>query len=220
MNPSASTTTDLHRQIQLLLPWYMNQSLQPEERQQVESHIRHCLLCRRELISLRKLAEAVTESSGLEMAAETSFANLRSKLPARAPDKTPSASAAKISGRPKLSRRGAVQFAMAATLLLAVIPLALHTLQTNTADSYYTLSAAKPELSTDKHLRVVFAKSVSGTEVEAILAAIHGQRIDEPNSVGALTVKLDNVDSPKLDDAIALLRSRPDVLLAEPIMQP
>jgi hypothetical protein len=223
MNPSASTTTDLHQQIQLLLPWYMNQSLQPEERQQVESHIRQCLLCRRELVSLRKLAEAVTELSDLEVAAETSFANLRLKLPARASDKVPSTSPTKASGLTglvKLSRQSDVQFAMVATLLLVLLPLTLHTLQTNTADSYYTLSEAKPELATGKQLRVVFAKSLSSTEVAAILATIHGQRIDEPNSVGAFTVRLDSVDSPKLEDAIALLRSRSDVLLAEPIMQP
>lgn len=223
MNPSASTTTDLHQQIQLLLPWYMNQSLQPEERQQVESHIRQCLLCRRELVSLRKLAEAVTELSDLEVAAETSFASLRSKLPARASDKSLSNSSAKtpkLAGLSKLSRQSAVQFAMAATLLLAIIPLTMHTVQTNTADNYYTLSAAKPELATGKQLRVVFAKSLSSTEVAAILATIYAQRVDEPNSIGAFTIKLDSVDSPKLEDAIALLRSRPDVLLAEPIIQP
>jgi hypothetical protein len=159
----------------------------------------------------------------LEVAAETSFASLRSKLPARAPDKAPSASSAKkprLAGLFKFSRQSAVQFAMAATLLLAIIPLTLHTLQTNTADNYYTLSVAKPELATGKQLRVVFAKSLSNTEIAAILATIHGQRIDEPNSVGAFTVRLDSADSPKLGDAIALLRSRSDVLLAEPVMQP
>ncbi|TAK62312.1 hypothetical protein [Methylobacter sp.] len=223
MNHSTSRTTDLHQQALLLLPWYMNQSLQPEERQQLESHIRHCLLCRRELVSLRKLAEAVTEPSDLEVAAETSFASLRSKLPARASDNVPFISSSKTTTLGKLTRsvrQSAVQFALAASLLLAIIPLTLHTVQTNTADNYYTLSAARPELAAGKQLRVIFAKSLSGTEVAAILAAIHGQRMDEPNSVGAFTVKLDSIESPKLEDAIALLRSRSDVLLAEPVIQP
>lgn len=223
MNSSASTTTDSHQQIQLLLPWYMNQSLQPEERHQVESHIQHCLLCRGELVNLRKLAEAVTELSDLEVAAETSFASLRSKLPARASENVPSIASVKtpmLTRLPKFSRQGAVRFAMAATLVLAIVPLTLHTVQTNTADNFYTLSAARPEQANGKQLRVVFTKSLPSSEVDEILAAIHGQRMDEPNSVGAFTVRLDRVDSPKLEDAIALLRSRSDVLLAEPVMQP
>ncbi len=210
MNPS-----DLHQQIQLLLPWYMNQSLQPEERHQVESHIRHCLLCRRELVSLQKFAGAITASSDLEVAADSSFASLRSKLPVRAPAK-----ASRFAKLSRFCRQGAVQFAMAATLLLAIIPLTLHTMQTNTVDNFYTLSSARPELGSGKQLRVVFDKSMSGTEVDAVLVAIHAQKMDAPNSVGALTISLDSVDGPKLEDAIALLRSRPDVLLAEPVMQP
>ena len=52
-----TSTPDLHQQILLLLPWYLNQSLEQGEQKQVEKHIAHCLLCRRELISLRKLKE-------------------------------------------------------------------------------------------------------------------------------------------------------------------
>ena len=38
-------------------------SLEQGEQKQVEKHIAHCLLCRRELISLRKLKETVTRGS-------------------------------------------------------------------------------------------------------------------------------------------------------------
>ena len=219
MNPSASSTTDLHQQTQLLLPWYLNQSLRPEQYQQVESHIRHCLLCRRELVSMGNLAKAVTELSDLEVAAETSFASLRSKLPVRAPD-TRSAKTISVGRLTKFSRQHVVKFAMVATLVLATIPLSLQNMHTNTGDNFYTLSAEKTELAHDKQLRVVFAKSLSSTEVTAILATINGQPLDMPNSQGAFTVTLDRDGSPTLEDAIALLRSRSDVLLVEPFMQP
>jgi len=223
MTPSASTTTDLHQQTLLLLPWYLNQSLQSEERHLVESHIRHCLLCRRELVSLIKLAEAVTELSDLDVVAEISFANLRSKLPARGFDSAQYTSTDKTTVFDRLTkfiRQSSFRFAMVATLVLAIIPLTLYNEQRNKADNFFTLSKARPELVNGKLLRVVFAKSLSSAEVAVILANIHGQRIDEPNSVGAFTVRLDSDDSPKLEDAIALLRSRSDVLLAEPVMQP
>lgn len=219
MNPSATTTTDLHQQAQLLLPWYLNQSLRPEQHQQVESHIRQCLLCRRELVSLQRLAKAVTELSDLEVAAETSFARLRSKLPARAPTTRP-AKTTNVVRLTTFSRQHVVKFAMVATLVLAIIPLSLQNVHTRTGDNFYTLSAEKAELAHDKQLRVIFAKSLTGTEVTAILATIHGKQLDNPNSVGAFTVTLDSDDSPTLDETIALLRSRSDVLLVEPVMQP
>ena len=47
-----------HQQLQLLLPWYVNESLGEVERLQVEEHIHGCLLCNRELFALRKLQAA------------------------------------------------------------------------------------------------------------------------------------------------------------------
>ena len=224
MNKTTSTIQDQHHQIQFLLPWYVNQSLRQHEHRLVEQHLSRCLLCRRELNGLRKLADAVTHVSDLDLAAETSFASLRTKLPPRVPNRAPSTSSAKttiLSKFGKFANQTGVRFAMAASLLLAVIPLTLHTLKTNTTDDYYTLSAAKPESANGMALRVVFAKSLSPAEIAAVLAEIHGQRIGEPNSVGALTVRIEtNGGSPHLEEAIALLRSRQYVLLAEPLIQP
>ena len=54
---------------------------------------------------------------------------------------------------------------------------------------YYTLSIAKPEFAINSQLRVVFSKNLSNSEIDSLLAQAHGQRIDGPNTVGALTVK-------------------------------
>ncbi|MEI7997099.1 MAG: hypothetical protein WCH01_19575, partial [Methylococcaceae bacterium] len=63
MNQRSSPSTDQHRQLFLLLPWYLNKSLEQDELQQVESHLRNCIVCHRELVALRKLAAAVKQSS-------------------------------------------------------------------------------------------------------------------------------------------------------------
>jgi hypothetical protein len=224
MNQSLSSSPNQHQKVQLLLPWYVNQSLLKHEHRLVEDHIHDCLACRRELDNLRKLAEAVAEAPDPDLAAETSFASLRAKLPARAIGRaqpTASAKPSMASGIGRFTPRAGVRFAMAACLLLTVIPLTLYMARTNMAGDYYTLSAAKPESAGGKELRVVFANSLSPVEVASILAEIHGRRIGEPNSAGALTVRIEtDADSPRLDEAIALLRSRQDVLLAEPVVQP
>lgn len=217
MKPSTVTTSDLHQQTVLLLPWYVNQSLQTEDREQVENHIRSCLLCRRELVKLRKLATAVMELPDLEAAAESSFASLRSKLPAKDYALSSLGNQSSTTSLIRFTRQRVIQLAIAASLLLTIIPLTLNRIQPNITDNFYTLSDARFTLTNSKQLRIVFAKSLSKNEIATILDSIHGQQLGEPNSVGAITVRLAEIDSTDLDNAITLLRNRPDVLLAESI---
>ncbi|OGF57385.1 MAG: hypothetical protein A2Z21_05970 [Candidatus Fraserbacteria bacterium RBG_16_55_9] len=49
-----------HREFLELLPWYLNKTLEPEERARVEDHLRKCSTCQRELGELTGLRQAVT----------------------------------------------------------------------------------------------------------------------------------------------------------------
>ncbi len=223
MNTTTSNAPDQHQQIQLLLPWYINQSLQAHDRLLVDKHIRHCLLCRRELVGLRKLANAVIKTSDLDVAAETSFAGLVDKLPSRH-----AMPAARSARQPppghslnRYLKHYGLRYAMAASLLLALLPIGWRMLPVPTDGAYYTLSAARPEPSQTIELRVVFAKSTAEADVANLLAALHGERVGEANSVGAFTVRLNASDGkPNQEQALAMLRSRQDVLFAEPVLQP
>ncbi len=245
MNRHTSPSTDQHQQILLLLPWYLNKSLEHDERQQVESHLRSCILCNRELLILRKLAAAVKQSSDLDVAAEASFAGLRPFLKTNEgvrqnPEPsnnqpTPGWSGKRANAAPGLSGNAANQhswllrlsgstvtrFAIAASMLLAMIPLIMQYGRSPATTDYYTLSAAKPESPAGTKLRVVFSKSLPDAGIDALLEKIHGQRIEGPNSAGAYTVKLD-AGKATLDStaAITLLRNQQNVLLAEPVIEP
>ncbi|MGJ0486987.1 MAG: zf-HC2 domain-containing protein [Methylomicrobium sp.] len=225
MTLPSPTIIDPHQQIRLLLPWYANQTLSFEEQDRVENHLRHCPSCRRELVSLKSLAKALTEAPESGGDAETSFIALRAKLPLRKAPVTLSTIPANTATRDKsrkFSRQNSIRFALAASLLLAVIPLILHIQRTHPTEGYYMLSDNRPETANAKDLRIVFAKSLSNAEIDAILAKIHAHRINAPNSVGAITVRLD--DDQKSDkqtaDAVDLLRRNHDILLAEPVAQP
>lgn len=52
-----------HREIDLLLPWYVNRTLEPHERERVEQHLAVCALCQREVRALTQLQSAVILSS-------------------------------------------------------------------------------------------------------------------------------------------------------------
>lgn len=243
MNHDTLQTVNQHQQILLLLPWYLNQSLEFAEQQQVESHIRTCMLCRRELVHLRKLSTAVRQESDLDVAAEASFHELKAKL--HAIRQHPRASVASQSVN-RLARRNNVdsglsprlttnslqrlgsylgsrgaQLAIAASLLLAIIPLVMQEGRSPAKTEYYTLSDSKSESSTGPQLRVVFKNSISDADLKVFLAQIHGRRIDGPNSIGAYTVQLESAkDGPKLAAAITFLRQQQNVMLAEPVFQP
>ena len=49
-----------HQQVMELLPWYVNATLQPEERTQVEAHLKGCQECARELEQALELQHAVS----------------------------------------------------------------------------------------------------------------------------------------------------------------
>ena len=61
----AAVAQDEHREIDLLLPWYVNGSLEEPERDRVRLHIQGCQLCQQEVPLLRLIqAEVASERQG------------------------------------------------------------------------------------------------------------------------------------------------------------
>ena len=48
-----------------LLPWLVNDSLQPDEREVVQAHATSCVICRRELDELRALHQAIDSTAAV-----------------------------------------------------------------------------------------------------------------------------------------------------------
>ena len=231
MKATISFSADTHANMVLLLPWYVNNTLEASEHQQVEQHLRSCLICRRELVALRKLAAEVKQATDLDVAAEASFAGLQAKLqkkPAMPVNtvvafKTKSDLSDSVKNKPRLLAFSAKGWAIAASLLfVATLPLMIQNQQQDSGIAgYYTLSAAKPEVAHNNHVRVVFAKHLVDKDVEALLNKIHATKVDGPNSVGAYTLSFTEADQKNnLADNLALLRSQQDVILAEPVLNP
>lgn len=205
-----------HQEVELLLPWFVNNTLQGADLLKVENHIRDCLTCRRDLIALRKLSANIQGNSELDIAAASSFARLNTKMttPARS---NPARSARRRWGMEQRNFR----FAAAASLILAaVLPILLPKF-TDINQQYATLSADRAVTEPSSQLRVVFAKTASSSEIEATLALLHAQAVGDANSIGAINLRLDpEQGSPEPAQALAMLRNNPAVILAEPVLQP
>jgi hypothetical protein len=234
-----------HQQLQLLLPWYVNESLGEVERLQVEEHIHGCLLCNRELVALRKLQVAINQTSILQMAAEVSYASVCEKMQQMISDSVcliPSSqeSALNCMGRSVNTRVGffdktvkrprrllrlsdipAIRFAIAASILVVLGVQTMPISQSPITEGYYTLSAAKPESIAGVKLRVVFANTLKDADINLFLEEIHGQRLEGPNSMGALTIKLEEGKrSLDVEDVITFLRKQENVVMVEPVITP
>ncbi|MBS0340136.1 MAG: zf-HC2 domain-containing protein [Proteobacteria bacterium] len=77
--------SDLHQQVQALLPWYFSGSLDEEERARVEAHIADCPRCRAELAWEQEVQAAYVHSTpGIDGDATQGFALLRERIAADA----------------------------------------------------------------------------------------------------------------------------------------
>lgn len=215
MMKSPANLSGLHEETQQLLPWYINQTLSPEQDSLVEQHLQQCLICRRDWLDLQKLAAKIIAPTELEATADASFGQLLAKL-------NPPVALSKA--KPLKQRRYQVaamlSFGLAASFLLLLMP-SLPTLQhTFQVADYHTLSAERTEPSHGNLLKVVFAPGLPNQRADDLLAKIHGRRIDQANSAGAFTIQLDADGGLDIDQALAILRRHDEVLLAEPWQRP
>jgi Putative zinc-finger len=224
-----------HQEIEQLLPWYVNQTLQESELKVVEAHLSICLSCKRELLQLQKLAHAIIKEGVLDSAEKASFARLKMKLHgqeqvlASQQQAQPSQAKKSFSETAKPVDRARHRLmsitmpypglAMAAAALLSVILLMPRSAGDGMqlGNNFKTLSDGQQDTTSADEIRVVFAENVSQQQKDNILGRIHGQIIDAPTAQGVYTVKLNKeIAAKNLLSIVALLRKHNSVIFAEP----
>jgi anti-sigma factor RsiW len=203
-----------HQDVQELLPWFLNGTLQGEEAARVEEHLRGCPGCREELECLRVMQSEYVES---EMApeAQAALAKLRPRLEEAVPARRPPPRRA--TGRAAtLTAPFPVWFklAMAAQFAL-VFGLGWAVLQPDRAGlAYHTLSAAGAPERAVGSLVVVFDPAAPQRDVARILRACGGRVVDGPTASNGYVVA---VPDGGLGAALTRLRAESAVVLAEPL---
>jgi hypothetical protein len=225
-----------HQELSQLLPWYVNKTLQDGELKAVEAHLGVCLACKRELMQLQKLAQAVKKEGSLDSAEQASFTRLKMRLHGQAQPASqqvvldqsqtissnvkPLSSARKQRWASSLSVLRHPALAMAAAILLSVALLMPRHVENDAqlGNNFRTLSDAKPEtVMNSNEIRVVFAENVDQAQKDKILERIHGQVIDNPTAQGVYTVRLNSKAAVTGSlDAVELLRKDSNVIFAEP----
>jgi hypothetical protein len=189
-----------HEQAQALLPWYVNDTLDPEESAFFEAHPADCDECRTEL------------------AAERAFRQAYAGAPVGAPTGRRSApSFDKVGARPFIHRlqsgwgkatQIAFAAAAAATLIVAIAP--------RESEGEFRLLGADGEAAVGNAI-VLFAPDTPERELRAALDQAGARLVDGPTASGAYVVQ---VPGQRREAALAGLRALPQVVLAEPVDAP
>lgn len=199
-----------HREIDALLPWYVNGTLTDDEHRRVEAHLSECVRCQRERDWLYELRSAVAEpAASVEGCADASLARLRERLDAG------------IGRRLLRSLRDVregwrrspawTRWALAAQLALCV-GLAGALVLPRAPAAYHTLGSGSTAQSAEARLVVMFEPSMAETRLRALVQGNGARIVDGPTATGAYVLA---VPRTRAVQVLAALRHEHDVQMVE-----
>jgi hypothetical protein len=211
-----------HREVERLLPWYANATLEPVEHALVHAHLSECAQCRADLAVLRAQLDAIDEDAPAHDARATDddWHRLRNRLHAQRQAATRSPWQRARSGwrtaAPWMRVAVAAQLAVVAVLGAFVASESL--LEPAPQPEYRTLSAAPAAaVSNDDTLLVVFDPRLTDAQLRELLGANHARIVDGPNTAGAFLVAAPEGQADLVRNA---LRASPGVAMAERLAPP
>ncbi|HWW20289.1 MAG TPA: zf-HC2 domain-containing protein, partial [Steroidobacteraceae bacterium] len=184
--------TSMHRHTWDQIPWMVNGTLPPAERDALQAHLTGCADCRAELEFQRRLAASLEAGSVCEIDSQESWKQLRARIEAV--------------GRSEVTRHGQrrsrgslagewIPWLVAAMVVQAIGLGALGTViwskpgaSVTSGSTYRTLSGPEPPVG-GATLRVVFAPDMSVGNMQALLSAAGLQVQSGPSSAGVWSLE-------------------------------
>jgi hypothetical protein len=223
-----------HRQVGELLPWYVNGTLGPREREKVEDHLAGCPACQAEERACRRMAGAALAAA--EVSPSPHPAQLgrlldRIEVEESARGGRLTALRAQLGAAPRPLRVALLAQAAVIVLLAglgawkmrAPMPPMPPTAAPGAGSpaAYRTLSdpaapaAGSPRAAGGARLRLMFSPGATEREIRALLLGVHGEIVAGPSPMGAYTVEVPARGEPA-GAVLARLRSEASVVFAEP----
>lgn len=195
---------DPHEETQALLPWYVTGQAEPADRMLIEAHLATCADCRDDLAHERRLSAAIRD---LPQTDDEPWERLAGRL------------AERTEARPWW--RQPVRVAWFAAAQIAVVTLCIglfvaHERPAGTPMPAYRALGDAPGSRTG-NLLVMFAPTTSEAMVRGAIQAANARLVDGPTDAGAYLLA---VPSAQRDAALATLRARREVTLAQPMDAP
>ena len=203
-----------HKEISLLLPWYINGTLGATDRQRVDSHVAGCAVCQDDLKLEQRIHAYMATDVVVEHIPAASLKRLHSRLDAMEPDATPERRIPRRARRWSLPRLAAIAASVVACVAAAGI-YAVHDkrgLGDPSAPAYYTVTDAEVRPSTEV-IRAVFVPAVTLGELQKLLDEAQLRIVSGPTEAGVYSLAARS--SRPVSLSLALLRQHPAVRFAE-----
>ena len=231
-NKNANDIKASHEEVALLLPWYLNGTLEPKEHREVESHLAVCSECRLEMEGLKMIQSAIVESNetisvpALELDSvmdriEAYEANYEAKRKPslgiswwrKIQELIPSISLPSLSPVP-------VAAAALIIIQFAVIAGLVGKFYFEKPSIFKVLSGPEEAIqSSGSRILVAFQEGASEKEIRETLLQIGGKIVDGPKAQGLYVVEISMAPKSEksLDKVLEELRAKTGVIkLAEP----
>ena len=200
------TSANRHDEAEGLLPWYVTGRLDAADRERVEKHLTDCTRCQKELRAERRLADQYRAYSPQ---VEASWLSLRPRIEPAVPAQPPAA--ANSNWWHSLSRP-AVAGLMAAQLAVVVITAGVVSYTSQPNAPYRALGSAPVVASANAV--VIFTPQTREEQLRKLLSASDAELVGGPTDADAYVL---HVPAETRVAALARLRARPEVVMAEPI---
>lgn len=185
-----------HEDLQELLPWYVTGRLEPAEMAQIEAHLGKCAECQADVRFQRQLN---SEIAALPVDVEHSWQAMRDRLRVDAARRSPTP-----------LWRAWVGWAAACVVVVAGAGLAL---PVGRQAAYHALGAP-PAPAAAGNLVVIFRPDAPEQELRDALRSAGARLVDGPTASDGYVLR---VAPAGRSAALARLRARPSVVLAQPI---
>ncbi|WP_395670311.1 zf-HC2 domain-containing protein [Phenylobacterium sp.] len=192
-----------HQELRLLLPWYATGRLTELERARLEAHLATCADCRAELQTDRRLHAAVAT---MPYDADAGWLRLRARMA------KPNVGTVRRLLEAGLQAPGWVRWALAGQAAVAATGVMFVGLRSPAP--YETLSA--PARLPSAEIIIVFHPETPERRLRAILNAADVRLVGGPTAADAYLLDAGKDGS---DAALAKLRGRPEVVMAEPLQR-
>lgn len=203
-----------HEMAAELLPWFVNESLDPEERDAVAEHASSCVMCRRELDELQVLHKSVAAIGAAADLPEPDMRRINARIDAQLRSEQRE-NALAAAWRKFSSNRLRLAFAVQTAALIVIVGVLL--LPREPDPVFATLTATEP-LPTGHFVRVVFDPTVADDEVSGLLSATGLTVFSGPTDRGVLTLQFaDTVSTDERTVITATLQGDGRILFAQPV---
>jgi hypothetical protein len=197
---------DPHQQVQQLLPWFVNGTLEAAERHLVEEHLAACTECATDLTHERKFADAYVS---FDAPATNGWTALK--------ERAVTAQATRSSSRRHwfAARPGRLAAIAASQLLLVTASVtAYRVLSEGEQPVYHVLGAEGTTLPPEGNVVVIFRPDVTEQAMRMTLLAAQARIVNGPTRASGYVLA---VAPTERTHALELLRARSEILLAQPI---